>query len=109
MIRRLLGRLGYQARVTRVSGDGIEVEAVNPQPIAGGTLVVQCKTDSQAVDAPAVHHLLEAVRGAGASKGVLLTTSHFSPDAWQAAEGEPLELIEGAQFESLLRALDLQP
>jgi hypothetical protein len=38
----------------------------------------------------------------GATKGVLVTTSRFSPDAYTFALGKPLELIDRGQLEALL-------
>jgi HJR/Mrr/RecB family endonuclease len=105
LIRQLLERMGYIATLTKSSHDGgIDVEAVNPQPIVGGKLVVQCKRYAGVIGSPIIRDLYGACVDAGASKGILITTSHFSPDAIKFADGKPLELIDRAQLVSLLRA-----
>jgi uncharacterized membrane protein YqaE (UPF0057 family) len=103
LIRHLLERMGFQASLTKASHDGgIDIEAVNPQPVVGGKLLVQCKRYDQVVGAAAVRDLYGAVTDARATKGILVTTSHFSPDARRFAEGKPIELIDRPQLEALL-------
>jgi restriction system protein len=104
LVQSLLQRMGYQAQVTKSSGDGgIDVVAVNTEPIVGGTILVQCKRYSGVVGSPMIRDLYGAMNHEGASKGVLITTSRFSLEAIKFAEGKPLELIDGQQLEELLR------
>jgi hypothetical protein len=103
LVRQLLETMGYQARLTKAShDDGVDIEAYNPQPIVGGKIVVQCKRYSGVVGAPYIRDLAGVVQHEGATKGILVTTSHFSPDAQSFARGKPLELIDGPQLEALL-------
>lgn len=103
LVRQLLETMGYQARLTKASHDGgVDIEAYNPQPIVGGKIVVQCKRYSGVVGAPYIRDLAGVVQHEGATKGILVTTSHFSPDAQSFARGKPLELIDGPQLEALL-------
>jgi hypothetical protein len=108
LTRQLLERMGYQARLTKASRDGgIDIEAFDPQPIRGGKIVVQCKKYSNVVGVPYVRDLWGVVQHEGATKGILITTSHFSPDARTFAYGKPIELIERSALEALLRQYGL--
>jgi hypothetical protein len=110
LTRQLLERMGYQARLTKASYDGgIDIEAFDPQPIRGGKIVVQCKKYSNVVGASYVRDLYGVVQHEGATKGILITTSHFSPDARTFAHGKPIELIERPDLEALLRQYGLAP
>lgn len=103
LVRQLLETMGYQARLTKASHDGgVDIEAYNPQPIVGGKIVVQCKRYSGVVGASYIRDLAGVVQHEGATKGILITTSHFSPDAQSFARGKPLELIDGPQLGALL-------
>src|SRR5260370_37110693 len=51
--------------------------------------------------------LFGTVHASGASKGVLVTTSGFGPESREFAQGKPLELIDGAQLDTLLRQYGL--
>src|SRR5207237_1242306 len=77
--------------------------AAGPQPSFGCRLVIRTKLYGQAVGSAMVRELFGAVHDAGASKGILITTSHFSSDAIKFAEGKPLELIDRQGLEALLR------
>lgn len=106
LVKDLLSRLGYVAHLTKASHDGgIDIEAVNPQPIVGGKVVVQCKRYAGLVGAPVVRDLYGVVHSEHASKGILVTTSDFSADAYAFADGKPIELIDGKKLSDLLRQL----
>jgi Restriction endonuclease len=100
----LLRGMGYMAELTKASHDGgIDIEAINPQPVVGGKLIVQCKRYQGTVGAPAVRDLFGVVMANNATKGILITTSAFSPDAIAFAHGrQQLELIDGPTLVSLL-------
>lgn len=109
LIRQLLERMGFQATLTKASGDGgVDIEAFNPQPITGGRIIVQCKRYAHVVGSPFVRDLYGAVVHARASKGILITTSRFSSDAVTFAHDKPLELIDRQQLEDLLRRFGFQ-
>ena len=38
----------------------------------------------------------------GANKGILVTTSHYGPDAYEFAKDKPIELIDGSGLLYLL-------
>jgi len=103
LVRVLFERLGYQASMTKRSHDGgIDIEAIDPTPIRGGRLLIQCKRYSNVVGSPYVRDLYGVVQHERASKGILVTTSHFSPDAIAFASDKPIELIARDQLEELL-------
>ncbi|MBA3235826.1 MAG: restriction endonuclease [Chloroflexi bacterium] len=104
LIGELLRAMGFTTTVTKASGDGgIDVEALNPDPVFGGRVIVQCKRYGGTVGSPPVRDLYGAMTDARAMKGLLVTTSDFSPDARRFAEGKPIELINGTQLRALLR------
>jgi HJR/Mrr/RecB family endonuclease len=108
LIRQLLEAMGYQARLTQRSHDGgIDVHAFDPQPIRGGAVVVQCKLYKNAVPVECVRDLYGVVHSEGATKGILITTSHFSADGHAFAKNKPLELIERRSLEALLQQYGL--
>ena len=61
------------------------------------------------VEAVQVLALIDAVKGEGASKGVLITNGFFSDEAGTAAMGGPIELINGVRFRELLQRFALVP
>jgi restriction endonuclease Mrr len=53
--------------------------------------------------------LIDAVKGEGAGKGVLITNGFFSDEAGRAAVGAPIELINGLRFRALLQHFAVLP
>jgi restriction system protein len=102
VIRQLLMSMGYEATLTAASHDGgIDIDAFNSQPIMGGKLVVQCKRYAGTVGVAAVRDLYGAAV-ASKARGILITTSNFSPDATRFAHANGIELIDGPTLASLL-------
>ncbi|MER5929317.1 restriction endonuclease [Streptomyces sp. NPDC002054] len=103
LVAELFRAMGMQAVTTQRSGDGgVDVEALDPAPIRGGRIVVQVKRYRNTVPPTAVRDLYGTVQGAGANKGVLVTTSSFGPSSRTFAEGKPLELVSGPELVELL-------
>lgn len=103
LVAELFRAMGMQAVTTRRSGDGgVDVDAVDPAPIRGGTIVVQVKRYRHTVQPTAVRDLYGTVQHVGANKGVLVTTSRFGPGSHAFAHGKPLELVSGEQLVELL-------
>ena len=65
-------------------------------------MIVQCKRYQGNIGSPVVRDLYGAVTDARATKGILITTSDFSPDAVRFAEGKPIDLINGRTVQHLL-------
>ncbi len=103
LVAELFRARGLQAVTTRRSNDGgVDVEALDPDPISGGSIVVQVKRYRNTVPPSAVRDLFGTVQGAGANKGVLVTTSKFGPGSYTFANGKPLTLISGTELVDLL-------
>jgi restriction system protein len=104
LVKDLMSAMGYEATLTKASHDGgIDVEAVNPAPIVGGKVIVQCKRYGGTVGASVVRDLFGVTMSERATKGILITTSDFSPDAYNFAKDKPVELINGSKLAELLR------
>ncbi|MCX4982430.1 restriction endonuclease [Streptomyces sp. NBC_00572] len=103
LVAELFRARGLQAVTTRRSNDGgVDVEALDPDPISGGSILVQVKRYRNTVPPSAVRDLFGTVQGAGANKGVLVTTSGFGPGSYTFANGKPLTLISGTELVDLL-------
>ncbi|QIK05522.1 restriction endonuclease [Streptomyces sp. ID38640] len=103
LIAELFRAMGMQAVTTQRSGDGgVDVDALDPDPIRGGKIVVQVKRYRHTVPPTAVRDLYGTVQSEGANKGVLVTTSRFGPGAHTFANGKPLSLIAGSELVDLL-------
>ncbi|MGW0552064.1 restriction endonuclease [Streptomyces altiplanensis] len=100
---------GMQAVTTQRSNDGgVDVEAMDPDPISGGRIIVQVKRYRRTVPPGAVRDLYGTVQGAGANKGVLVTTSGFGPGSYTFADGKPLTLVTGDELVDLLHRCGLR-
>ncbi|WUW52565.1 restriction endonuclease [Streptomyces sp. NBC_01456] len=103
LIAELFRAMGMQAVTTQRSGDGgVDVDALDPDPVRGGKIVVQVKRYRHTVPPTAVRDLYGTVQSEGANKGVLVTTSRFGPGAHTFANGKPLGLIAGPELVDLL-------
>ncbi|MFI9100604.1 restriction endonuclease [Streptomyces fildesensis] len=103
LVAELFRARGMQAVMTQRSNDGgVDVEALDPDPISGGTIIVQVKRYRHTVPPTAVRDLFGTVQGAGAIKGVLVTTSGYGPGSYTFASGKPLTLISGPELVDLL-------
>ncbi len=107
LVTDLLRQMGFEATTTKASGDGgIDIEADFKKAIVGGRYLFQCKRF--AADSPVGSAALREFYGAliadrKAAKGVFITTSTFTLQARQFAEGLPIELIDGEQLRALLQ------
>ncbi len=105
-ITRLLRQMGFEAQTTKASGDGgIDIEAVLDRPIVGGRYLFQCKrfAEDNPVGSAAIREFYGAlIADRKAAKGVFITTSTFTPQARDFAQGLSIELIDGDQLRRLL-------
>src|SRR4029450_7200391 len=109
---RLLQALGLEVeRSTTAGSRQLEVMAVHLAPIVGGHYIIhgELLQAGEVVEAVQVLTLIDAVKGEGASKGVLITNGFFSDEAGTAAVGGPIELINGVHFRELLQRFALLP
>ncbi len=94
---------GAEVKVTQSSRDrGVDAVIFDPDPIKGGKFVVQAKRYTKTVDVSAVRDLCAVVQKEGASRGILVTTSSYGPDAYTFAQNEPITLLNGAELLGLL-------
>ncbi len=94
---------GGEVKVTQASRDGgVDAIAFDPDPIRGGKIVIQAKRYTNTVSVSAVRDLYGTVMNEGATKGILVSTADYGPDAYQFALGKPLTLLNGANLLSLL-------
>lgn len=94
---------GGEVRVTQASRDGgVDAVVFDPDPIRGGKIVVQAKRYTNTVGVSAVRDLYGTVLNEGATKGILVTTSDYGPDAYEFAGGKPITLLNGANLLHLL-------
>ena len=109
LVENLFSKIGFEAKLTRSSKDGgVDVVAFDPRPILGGKVVIQAKRYKNAVGVSAVRDLYGTMINEGAGKGILVTTSHYGPDAYEFAKDKPIELIDGGGLLYLLEQNGIQ-
>ncbi|RWA66001.1 restriction endonuclease [Mesorhizobium sp.] len=95
---------GGEVKVTQSSSDGgVDAVAFDPDPITGGKIVIQAKRYTRTVGVSAVRDLYGTMQHEGASRGVLITTADYGPDAHRFATGKPITLFTGANLLHLLQ------
>lgn len=101
-ISTLLTKMGFEVEVTQYSNDGgIDLIAIYEKPIFSGKYIVQCKKWATSVGQPEVRDLYGVVMDQRANKGILITTSDFTAQAYEFAKGKNIELINGEVLNTL--------
>ncbi|WP_024822023.1 restriction endonuclease [Aminobacterium mobile] len=94
---------GGEVKVTQGSRDGgVDAIAFDPDPIRGGKIIIQAKRYTNTVGVSAVRDLYGTVMNEGATKGILISTSDYGPDAYEFAQGKPITLLNGSNLLHLL-------
>lgn len=94
---------GGEVKITQASRDGgVDAVAFDPDPIRGGKIVIQAKRYTNPVGVSAVRDLYGTLMNEGATKGILVTTSDYGPDAYEFAKGKPITLLNGNNLLYLL-------
>ena len=94
---------GGEVKITQASRDGgVDAIAFDPDPIRGGKIAIQAKRYTNTVGVAAVRDLYGTVINEGATKGILITTADYGPDAYEFAKGKPLTLLNGSNLLHLL-------
>lgn len=94
---------GGEVKITQASRDGgVDAIAFDPDPIRGGKIVIQAKRYTNTVGVSAVRDLYGTVMNEGATKGILVTTADYGPDAYAFVKGKPLTLMNGSNLLFLL-------
>ncbi len=109
LVANLFGKMGLESKLTRTSRDGgVDCVAFDPRPILGGKVVIQAKRYRHVVGVSAVRDLYGTMMNEGASKGLLVTTSGYGPDAFNFAKDKPIELIDGGGLLYLLNEIGVE-
>jgi len=104
LVANLFGKMGLETKLTRSSRDGgVDAVAFDTRPVLGGKVVIQAKRYKDAVGVSAVRDLYGTMANERASKGILVTTGRYGPDAYSFSADKPIELIDGAGLLYLLR------
>lgn len=95
---------GGEVKITRASRDGgVDAVAFDPDPIRGGKIVIQAKRYTNVVGVSAVRDLYGTVLNEGATKGILVSTADYGPDAYSFAKDKPITLLNGNNLLHLLQ------
>jgi restriction system protein len=106
LVSNLFTKMGLDTKLTRASRDGgVDAIAFDTRPILGGKVVIQAKRYRHTVGVSAVRDLFGTMMNEGASKGIVVTTSGYGPDAYNFANDKPLELIDGGGLLYLLESI----
>ncbi|MBX3597832.1 MAG: restriction endonuclease [Rhizobiaceae bacterium] len=96
-------RRGGEVKITQSSSDGgVDAVAFDPDPITGGKIVIQAKRYTRTVGVAAVRDLYGTMQHERASRGILVTTTDYGPDAYQFSAEKPITLMTGANLLHLL-------
>ncbi|MGB7207254.1 MAG: restriction endonuclease [Pyrinomonadaceae bacterium] len=103
LVGNLFMQMGLDTRQTQTSRDGgVDVIAFDTRPIFGGKVVIQAKRYKNTVGIAAARDLYGTMINEGASKGILITTSHYGSATYEFVKDKPIELIDGAGMLYLL-------
>lgn len=103
LIEKLISKMGFVTERTKRSFDGgIDIVAINEQPLFCGKYIIQCKRYSKSIGEPISRDLYGVVNSEHSNKGILITNSCFTKSAQKFAENKPLELINGKKLIKLL-------
>lgn len=109
LVSNLFGKMGLETKLTRASKDGgVDAVAFDTRPILGGKVVIQAKRYKNVVGVSAVRDLYGTMLNEGASKGIIVATSNYGPDAYEFCKDKPLELIDGGGLLYLLDQVGIQ-
>src|SRR5262249_31951421 len=104
LFEQVFKKSGGEVRVTQASRDrGVDAIAFDPDLIRGGKFVIQAKRYNMVVPVSAVRDLYGTMIAEGATKGILVTTSHFGRDSREFAKDKPITLIDGANLVHLFQ------
>lgn len=102
-ISNLFQKLGFSVEATDYSNDGgIDLVATYEKPIFSGKYIIQCKNWSGPVGQPEVRDLYGVVMDQRANKGILITPSDYTQQAYDFAKGKNIELINGSVLKTLI-------
>jgi restriction system protein len=92
----------YRARRVGKTGDhGVDLVVYTKNQ---GKWIVQCKRYRSTVGEPVVRDFYGAMHHEAASRGFIMTTGSFTPQAMEWVRGKPITLCDGPRLVKLLRA-----
>ena len=111
LIAKLFSSRGYEVKrgVWMRGRSGVEhqidIYAEFKAPLHTSRLIIECKAYDRPVDKDVVMKLIHEVQDLGVDKGILVTTSYFTPDAESVARGYNIELWDLGRVKELLGPL----
>ncbi len=114
LITRLFEAKGYYAKhnALLVGRSGvkhqIDVYAEYKAPLHTSRIIVECKAYDKPVNKDIVMKLISEVNDLGVDRGILVTTSYFTPDAVSTASGYNIDLWDQAKLRELLGEIPLE-
>lgn len=101
IIEELFTIMGYS--VTHVGGSGDQgIDLVCNSTRTNERVVIQCKRYKKEIGAPILRDFYGAFIHSGANAGCIITTSFFTKQAIQWAQGKPIKLIDKIKLQNLL-------
>jgi restriction system protein len=71
-----------------------------------GKTLVQCKQWKRtSIGVPVIRELYGVMTSEGADAGIVVSSGHFTREAWEFASGKPIELIDGKALIRLIKAV----
>lgn len=104
LFSQMLSPSGYTTvKTTQSSRDGgVDVIAINPDPISGGKIIIQAKRYNNTINLSSVRDLHGTLEHEGANSAILVTTSNFGSDSYNYAKDKRIKLINGSNLLELL-------
>lgn len=107
-ISAVLEQYGFSVTKTSYSHDGgIDLLAIYEKPLFAGKYLIQCKNWVGAVGQPEVRDLYGVVMSERANKGILITPSDFTEQAYEFAKDKNIELVNGKVLQAILDGVDI--
>lgn len=113
LVVRLLLKMGYSrtndGQVTQLSGDGGIDGIISEDRLGLSRLYLQAKRwdPDQSVGRPEIQKFSGALRDVGGSKGLFITTAHFTKEAQESARRQNIVLVDGEQLTRLMIEYEL--
>lgn len=108
LVRELLERQyaheGCEVKITQSGHEGgVDGVIFDPDPFRGGKFIIQAKHYKNIVDPSWVRDLYGTMIHENATRGILVTTSHFGPDSIKFVQDKSITLIDGNNLLALLQ------
>jgi restriction system protein len=96
LFNKIFQGFGGEVRVTRSSRDyGVDAKAFDPDPLRGGSIIIQAKRYQDLVPNAHVRELIGVMDIERATRGYLVTTGRFSKAAYDLAKEHNVQLFDG--------------